>query len=223
MALRAEGSVTDQVRDFIDNTFLGALIMLVIVIVLAVLARWIWRRFVRRTTATFTQSAVTRYFVHRQGVTTRPRHGDRPVPGTSRCSQRDVDVRRHLRDRRGGFALRPERARCQHRSTAGQRRYRRYRHRFRRPDDRPRLPVRRLHDSGEPVRRRRCRDGQRHHWNGRGRRTAHHHGARLRRDDLVRRQRIGDRAGQSEPRLVGRRSSTSRWHTAPTSSGPSRF
>ncbi|MEO8106745.1 MAG: mechanosensitive ion channel family protein [Actinomycetes bacterium] len=61
MAIKADESVVDQVRVFIGNSFLGALIMVVIVIVLALTARWIWRRFVRRTTTTFTKSAVTRY------------------------------------------------------------------------------------------------------------------------------------------------------------------
>ncbi len=61
MTMTADESVADQVTNFIDNTFLGALIVVAIIVVLALMARWIWRRFVRRSTATFTKSAVTRY------------------------------------------------------------------------------------------------------------------------------------------------------------------
>ena len=61
MNLRAEESVADRVTSFIDNTFLGALIAVAVILVLVLVVSWIWRRFVRRTTSTFTKSAVTRY------------------------------------------------------------------------------------------------------------------------------------------------------------------
>ena len=61
MTISTGESLVGRVTEFIDNTFLGALIVIVIIVVLALATRWLWRRFVRRTTATFTQSAVTRY------------------------------------------------------------------------------------------------------------------------------------------------------------------
>lgn len=61
MNLLANESVADQVNDFVDNTFLGALIAVAVILVLALVARWIWRRFVRKSTVAFTKSAVTRY------------------------------------------------------------------------------------------------------------------------------------------------------------------
>jgi small conductance mechanosensitive channel len=61
MTIRAEDSIADQVSSFLDDTLLGALISVVVILLLALVARWIWHRFVRRSTETFTKSAVTRY------------------------------------------------------------------------------------------------------------------------------------------------------------------
>jgi small conductance mechanosensitive channel len=61
MLITAEETTTEKVVTFLDDTWLGAVIVVVIVVILALIARWIWKRFVRRTTMTFTQSAVTRY------------------------------------------------------------------------------------------------------------------------------------------------------------------
>lgn len=52
---------TDEVVDFLDTTVAGSIIVLVIILLLALIARWVWHRFVKRTTVTFTKSAVTRY------------------------------------------------------------------------------------------------------------------------------------------------------------------
>ena len=60
-ALRfAEESATEQVVDFLDTTWMGTAIVVVLIVLLALIARWLWHRFMRRTTATVTQSAVTR-------------------------------------------------------------------------------------------------------------------------------------------------------------------
>jgi small conductance mechanosensitive channel len=60
-ALLAETSTADEVVDYLDNTVVGSIIVLLVIFLLAVIARWIWHRFVRRTTQAFTKSAVTRY------------------------------------------------------------------------------------------------------------------------------------------------------------------
>lgn len=60
LAARSE-STSEQVVDWLDNTFLGSLVVVAVVLVVALLARWIWHRLVRRITNTFTKSAVTRY------------------------------------------------------------------------------------------------------------------------------------------------------------------
>ena len=57
---RAE-STSEQVVSWLDDTVLGSVVVVVVVLLLALLARWLWHRFVRRTTVTFTKSAVTRY------------------------------------------------------------------------------------------------------------------------------------------------------------------
>lgn len=57
---RAE-STSEQVVSWLDDTVLGSVVVAVVVLLLALLARWLWHRFVRRTTVTFTKSAVTRY------------------------------------------------------------------------------------------------------------------------------------------------------------------
>jgi small-conductance mechanosensitive channel len=59
--LLAEQSTADEVVDYLDNTVVGSVIVLVVIFVLAVVARWIWHRFVKRTTVAFTKSAVARY------------------------------------------------------------------------------------------------------------------------------------------------------------------
>jgi moderate conductance mechanosensitive channel len=60
LAPRAE-STSEQVVSWLDDTVLGSVVVVVVVLLLALLARWLWHRFVRRTTVTFTKSAVTRY------------------------------------------------------------------------------------------------------------------------------------------------------------------
>lgn len=59
--LLAEQSTADEVVDYLDDTFVGSLIVLAVIFVIAVIVRWIWHRFVRRTTVTFTKSAVARH------------------------------------------------------------------------------------------------------------------------------------------------------------------
>ena len=54
-------STSEQVVSWLDDTVLGSVVVVVVVLLLALVARWLWHRFVRRTTVTFTQSAVTRY------------------------------------------------------------------------------------------------------------------------------------------------------------------
>lgn len=61
MPINADETTADQVRGFVEASWYGPIIVVVVIGVLALLARWIWRRFVRRTTVTFTKSAVTRY------------------------------------------------------------------------------------------------------------------------------------------------------------------
>lgn len=51
---------TNDVERFLA-TWYGSIISVIVIFVVALLARWLWRRFVQRTTTTFTQSAVTRY------------------------------------------------------------------------------------------------------------------------------------------------------------------
>ena len=60
MQITIDETTTEAVRGFFGEWY-GSVVAVVIITVLALLARWIWHRFVRRTTATFTQSAVTRY------------------------------------------------------------------------------------------------------------------------------------------------------------------
>jgi moderate conductance mechanosensitive channel len=57
-------SAAEQVVDFLDTTPLGAVITVLVIALVALLARWVWHRFVRRTTTTFTNSAVTRYLAN---------------------------------------------------------------------------------------------------------------------------------------------------------------
>ena len=60
----ADESTADEVVSFLDNTVAGSVIVLAIVFVVALIARWVWHRFVKRTTVTFTKSAVTRYLAN---------------------------------------------------------------------------------------------------------------------------------------------------------------
>jgi small conductance mechanosensitive channel len=60
MQITIDETTTEAVQDFFGEWY-GAILAVVIIAVLAFVARWVWHRFVRRTTATFTQSAVTRY------------------------------------------------------------------------------------------------------------------------------------------------------------------
>lgn len=60
MQITIDETTTEAVQRFFD-TWYGAIISVAIIVVLALMARWVWHRFVRRITATFTQSAVTRY------------------------------------------------------------------------------------------------------------------------------------------------------------------
>jgi len=63
-ALLADESTADEVVNFLDNTVAGSAIVLAIVLFVALIARWVWHRFVKRTTVTFTKSAVTRYLAN---------------------------------------------------------------------------------------------------------------------------------------------------------------
>ena len=63
-ALLADESTADEVVNFLDNTVAGSVIVLAIVLLVALIARWVWHRFVKRTTVTFTKSAVTRYLAN---------------------------------------------------------------------------------------------------------------------------------------------------------------
>ena len=63
-ALLADESTSDEVVSFLDNTVAGSLIVLAIVLIVALIARWVWHRFVKRMTVTFTKSAVTRYLAN---------------------------------------------------------------------------------------------------------------------------------------------------------------
>lgn len=60
MPITVDETTTEAVRGFFGEWY-GAIVAVVIIAVLALVARWVWHRFVRRTTTTFTQSAVTRY------------------------------------------------------------------------------------------------------------------------------------------------------------------
>lgn len=60
MPITIDETTTEAVQRFF-GTWYGSIISVVVIVVLALVARWIWHRFVRRTTTTFTQSAVTRY------------------------------------------------------------------------------------------------------------------------------------------------------------------
>ncbi len=60
MPITIDETTTEVVQRFF-GTWYGSIISVVVIVVLALVARWIWHRFVRRTTTTFTQSAVTRY------------------------------------------------------------------------------------------------------------------------------------------------------------------
>jgi moderate conductance mechanosensitive channel len=61
MLITADETTADQVQAFLEDTWYGPVVVVVVVGVLALIARWAWRRFVQRTTVTFTKSAVTRY------------------------------------------------------------------------------------------------------------------------------------------------------------------
>jgi small-conductance mechanosensitive channel len=63
-ALLADESTADEVVNFLDNTIAGSVIVLAIILLVALIARWVWHRFVKRTTVTFTKSAVTRYLAN---------------------------------------------------------------------------------------------------------------------------------------------------------------
>lgn len=69
---RAE-STSQQVVGWLDDTFLGSVVVVAVILVVALLARWLWHRVVRRTTVTFTKSAVARYLA---GDKTSPRDRD---------------------------------------------------------------------------------------------------------------------------------------------------
>ena len=62
--LVARQSTTDEVVDYLDNTVLGSVIVLAVILLVALIVLWIWRRFVKRTTVAFTKSAVTRYLAN---------------------------------------------------------------------------------------------------------------------------------------------------------------
>jgi small-conductance mechanosensitive channel len=62
--LLAEESTAEEVVNFLDNTIAGSAIVLAIILLVTLTARWAWHRFVKRTTVTFTKSAVTRYLAN---------------------------------------------------------------------------------------------------------------------------------------------------------------
>jgi small conductance mechanosensitive channel len=61
IGLLANQSTADEVVDYLDNSLVGSVIVLAVILLVAIVARWIWHRFVKRTTVTFTKSAVARY------------------------------------------------------------------------------------------------------------------------------------------------------------------
>jgi small conductance mechanosensitive channel len=61
VGLLVQQSTTDEVVDYLDNTLIGSVIVLAVILLVTLIARWIWHRFVKRTTVAFTKTAVTRY------------------------------------------------------------------------------------------------------------------------------------------------------------------
>jgi len=60
-------STSDSVVDFFDNNVVGVILSLLGILVIALIARWLWHRVVRRMTNTFTNSAVTRHVAGDRG------------------------------------------------------------------------------------------------------------------------------------------------------------
>ena len=68
MAVRAEFNV-DDVTSWLNDTAWGRLVTLLVIIAAAVLLRWLWRRFIRRTTVTLTESAIAQRLAGADGTT----------------------------------------------------------------------------------------------------------------------------------------------------------
>lgn len=54
----------DDLARYLDSNWYAPLIAVALIVLLAILAGWIWRRFIQRTTAGFNKSAVTRYIAN---------------------------------------------------------------------------------------------------------------------------------------------------------------
>ncbi len=81
MPITVDETTTEAVRRASSATWYGSIVAVVIIAVLALVARWIWHRFVRRTTTHV--HAVSRYPLpdRRQRVAARARLGHRALPG----------------------------------------------------------------------------------------------------------------------------------------------
>jgi len=58
--MESDGFTADDVTSWLNDTIGGRIVTIVIIIAVAIIVRWIWRRFVRRTTATLTDSAMAK-------------------------------------------------------------------------------------------------------------------------------------------------------------------
>ncbi|HVQ88897.1 MAG TPA: mechanosensitive ion channel family protein [Actinomycetes bacterium] len=67
--LRNDDFTVDDVTTWLNDTPLGRLVTIVTIIVAAIVVRWLWRRFVRRTTATVTDSAIAQRLAGVDGTT----------------------------------------------------------------------------------------------------------------------------------------------------------
>ncbi len=59
----------DDVTSWLNDEPLGRLVTLLVIVVAAVVLRWLWRRFVRRTTVTLTESAIAKRLAGADGTT----------------------------------------------------------------------------------------------------------------------------------------------------------
>lgn len=65
----AEGDAIDEVTSWLQDNPWGRLVSLALVLVVAVLVSWLWKRFVRRTTKTLTDSAIAQRLAGADGTT----------------------------------------------------------------------------------------------------------------------------------------------------------
>lgn len=61
-------AIADDVSEWLDDSIAGQLVTLAIILVLAIVVRWLWLRFIRRTTRTFTESAIARRLAGADGT-----------------------------------------------------------------------------------------------------------------------------------------------------------